>query len=976
MTFAFARKWALRSVVAVLALMPLSLSTLAQQDDIAAIQRRFREFEARGNYAAAEVEARKLEQAVKSRFGTDHVNYTVPLDNFAKLYQDQGKYGEAEVFDRRALGILEKALGANDPKVADALNNVAEDCRLQGRYGEAEALNRRALAIQERVLGANHPRLASPLHNLALVDWELGRYGEAEALNKRALSIREKTLGVSHIDVAASLDNLAHIYMKQDKLSDAEALYRRSLAIKEKALGAANPAVATSLSNLAGACMVQAKYSEAEGLLKRAVAIEEQLLGASHPHLAVSLGSLATVYRGQAKYGEAEALYRRALMIQERMLGTDHPGVAVTLGNLAGVCTEQAKYGEAQGFLDRALSIKEKALGPNHPSTALALQSLAISYAKSNDVGHALNYFRRASAAVIAHAAGESSKQQSANSDGLIAQRVDYFQRHVAALVAASYKGIEPAAAAAREAFEISQWASQSSAAAALQQTGARFEAGGGTLAALIRENQDLAAAWNDKDKLLTAALSKPETQQDRSATEALRKQILDLENQRATNVARLEKQFPEYAALTSPKPLKVEDVQAFLRPDEALAFFLVGEKASYAFAVTRDSFDAELISLGAADVSAKVAALRRGLDVEKAVNANDGPGKAGLFDLGLANELYVSLLGPIEALVKDKGSLLIASSGVLTALPFHLLVTDRPAAALPETFDGYRDAAWLIKRQAVSVLPSVASLKALRAIAHKDPNTRPMIGFGDPVFDFGKGRPGETRAATKARSLVAGSYTDFWQGAGVDRDKLAKSLPRLPDTADELNAVALRLGAPSNDIHLGGDASETTVKRAKLTDYGIVYFATHGLVAGDVKGVAEPSLVLSLPQQPTDFDDGLLTASEVAQLKLNADWVVLSACNTIAGNKPGAEALSGLARSFFYAGARALLVSHWAVDSEAATRLTISTFDRLKADTRIGRAEALRQAMLSYLGDTSSPKNADPAFWGPFALIGEGANR
>ena len=197
---------------------------------------------------------------------------------------------------------------------------------------------------------------------------------------------------------------------------------------------------------------------------------------------------------------------------------------------------------------------------------------------------------------------------------------------------------------------------------------------------------------------------------------------------------------------------------------------------------------------------------------------------------------------------------------------------------------------------------------------------------------------------------------------------------PQLPDTADELNAIAKNLGVAAADIHLGEDASETTLKRTPLADYGIVYFATHGLVAGDVKGLAEPSLVLSIPKQPTEFDDGLLTASEVAQLKLNADWVVLSACNTIAGDKPGAEALSGLARSFFYAGARALLVSHWAVNSEAATRLSISTFDRLKADPKLGRAEALRQAMLAYLNDASSPRNAYPAFWGPFALIGEGA--
>ena len=128
-------------------------------------------------------------------------------------------------------------------------------------------------------------------------------------------------------------------------------------------------------------------------------------------------------------------------------------------------------------------------------------------------------------------------------------------------------------------------------------------------------------------------------------------------------------------------------------------------------------------------------------------------------------------------------------------------------------------------------------------------------------------------KQAAMSRPIMTRAYTDFWQGAGADRTQLAHALPSLLDTADELKAVAAKLGAPAADIHLDKEATETTVKRTALEDYRVVYFATHGLVAGDVKGLGEPSLALTLPAQPSDLDDGLLTASEVAQLKLNADW-------------------------------------------------------------------------------------------------------
>jgi CHAT domain-containing protein len=167
-----------------------------------------------------------------------------------------------------------------------------------------------------------------------------------------------------------------------------------------------------------------------------------------------------------------------------------------------------------------------------------------------------------------------------------------------------------------------------------------------------------------------------------------------------------------------------------------------------------------------------------------------------------------------------------------------------------------------------------------------------------------------------------------------------------------------------------------TNVKRAPLADYRVVYFATPALVAGDIKGLGEPALLVSLPKKPNDFDDGLLTASEVARnySSMPIGWCFPPAIRRPARN--GAEALSGLARAFFYAGARALLVSHWAVDSPAAARLATETFGKLKSDPSIGRAEALRRAMLAYLNHPSEERNLYPAYWAPLFIAGEGAGK
>ena len=209
--------------------------------------------------------------------------------------------------------------------------------------------------------------------------------------------------------------------------------------------------------------------------------------------------------------------------------------------------------------------------------------------------------------------------------------------------------------------------------------------------------------------------------------------------------------------------------------------------------------------------------------------------------------------------------------------------------------------------------------------------------------------------------------------------------LPPLPDTRDEVNEIARALQADLNqDVFVGEAASESQVKSLDLSAYRVIAFATHGLIPGDLDGLVQPALALSSPEVVGGQEDGLLTMGEVLGLQLDADWVVLSACNTGSGEGAGAEAISGLGRAFFYAGARALLVSNWPVETTSARALTTGLFRKQVADAKLSRAEALRQTILDLIDgsgfvDPQSGKvvfsYAHPIFWAPFSLVGEGGH-
>mgnify|MGYP001189150271 CR=1 FL=1 len=881
------------------------------------------------------------------------------LNNLAIVYQKQGRYDEAISLHKRALAIREKKLGRDHPDVAASLNNLATIYQEQSRYGEAIPLQKRAMAILEKKLGRGHPDVALSLHNLAIIYQEQGRYGEAIPLQKRAMAIREKKLGRGHPDVANNLNSLAAVYDAQGRYDAAIPLYKRSLAIRESKLGRDHPHVATSLNNLANVYQAQGRYDEAIPLHKRALAIRKKKLGRDHPRMADSLNNLALIYQGQGRYDEAIPLHKRALAIREKKLGRDHPHVADSLNNLANVYEGQGRYDEAIPLHKRALAIRERKLGRDHPDVAASLNNLAIVYRAQGRYDAAYDLVRR-SVSIHSNRADRSLKAGEKGQTQELSH-VRYVFRNMVGM-AWNLSSQEPSRLGelGPETFEAAQLAGRTSAGAALSQMAARLGSGNSAVSVFVRERQDLINHWQKLDKDLIKVVSAPEGKGGAGKADLIRAGLKDTDQKIAQIDARLEREFPEFAELSNPKPLSMGQVIKLLGPDEALLAYLVTPQYTFLWAITREGIRWARSELSKKDIEAAVKKLRTGLEMEEVDEEK-------LFDLKAAHKLYKELVGPVADLIKDKKHLLIVPSGALTSLPFHLLVTEPPAEATPD-FAGYRNAAWLLKTHATTTLPSVSSLRALRVFAAKGNAAKPYRGYGDPIFN---------RNGTEGKGeRVARAYSSYYRGSVANIRVLSETLPRLSETEQELKAVARSLGAPTSEIRLRDKATETAVKRDTLKDYRVVHFATHALVAGETQeagGQAEPALALTLPNKASTQDDGLLMASEVAQLKLNADWVVLSACNTAAAGKPGAEALSGLARAFFYAGSRALLVSHWNVQSDAAVKLTSKTFEILRQDPTIGRSEALRRSMLAMMNDRSNPANAYTAIWAPFVVIGEG---
>ncbi len=807
-----------------------------------------------------------------------------------------------------ATGSGENSLfGSSDLNAYDHMTEVARLLDSEQDFAGAERAYRIALGIKSKVLGEESSALGDVLMDLAIETSNQGRFQEAEALLRRAEPLVQRA--VDRADAARLLAYRGLNAANQHKF--AEALYLARAA--------------------QGEIMALDTPSTKPNAQQRAASVGRAELALSlyiQSAMALKLGDLVT----------ADQTITQALGLLDDIHDPPPWWRAQMLVVQGKVETRKAKAGAAEKYYLESLRIRSRLFGKTAPA-ATANLDLGAFYADQGKFTEALDAY---------HAAFEIIPKDAAARATLTADNLLPF------LIASYVLGEREPARRDKlnaDAFSAVQLIRSGVLGQTIAKASARLAAGNERIADMAQEAQK---AERDRDLAqidLANETAKPDDQRDRAREADLTRRVREKSSRADALEQQIEASFPDYARLTEAPAIAAAEIQHMLHSDEALVAFLIGTRGAFVLLVRPDGVTIRPIRTDDAEVTGAVTTLRRGVTYIA--------GRVPEFNLSAAHALYAKLLGQLDPQLKGVDHLIVVSGHTLSSLPFSLLVTEAPGPG-----HDYANAAWLVRRTALSQVPSVQSFVQLRRVAAAPLAPEPFIGFGNPSFTG--------PAAQESGSGLTALLKDCRQGGAMPA-ALIRALPPLPETADELTRVASVMGAGRDDVVLGAAATEGAVRARQLNRFRVVYFATHGLLPGELRCQSEPGLALSPPEgEPRSTeDDGVLEASEIAGLKLAANLVVLSACNTaVEPGQFGGEALSGLADAFFYAGARSVLASHWQVPSVETVRLMTELFRRLGPAMHNGVAESLRQSELALIGQSAT---AHPFYWAAFTLIGDG---
>jgi CHAT domain-containing protein/tetratricopeptide (TPR) repeat protein len=818
---------------------------------------------------------------------------------------------------------LEARLGAARYSAGDLaryrdLLRLAQYYNFQGNFVEAEQRYRDALGLQERLFPNQADGLCNLTMSIGLEQSNQGRFRVADATFRKAESYLPKAVEPT---LESRLVSYRALHLANQR-RDAEAL-----ALAQKAT-AMRRELARRHGYIFGAAALAPTEAEIAAGVRPRHGGSDSLLGG---YAATALGDLVQSEYAEAamlvemnRLNEAEGILADALQITAREPRVPRRWIPQIKLLQAYIAERQGNYSRAGSLAASALATERKLFSRSR-TEGRAQVALGRAYAGQGRTEDALAAFR-AGIELIGEHGGRLRPSEV----------LPFFR--VGALQAE--RNPSERAAIFGEMFAVAQMVRGPVVAQTMATTAARLASGQQQVGGLIRNLEDARYKRDRALAELTLVQSDPRYLAPQMTEVEKRWKALD------AKVADLERQVqaaaPRYNQLRD-APVAAADATGVLRLGEAIAQIVVGSDGSFGFFADANGIVGYPIDLTDAQAREAVSRLRYPFE------ATD---KLPEYPVGDAFALYQTLFAPVQERLATVKHLVVVPSGPFLSLPFGVLVVERPPAVANSD---YSQVPFMAQRQGLTLAPSVQSFVNLRKTVQPARAAQRFVGYGD--FN----PSGDTEGLLTSLELPATCRDEV--------DSIAHA-PRLPQTAQELQFTASALGASQGSVVLGARFSEATLRSSNLSNYRIISFATHGLLPSKLQCLSEPALLVSKSPGGGAANDGLLTSSEVVDLKLDSDLVVLSACDTGGpGGQTGGEALSGLARAFFYAGARSLVVSHWEVPSAPTTKLLSDTFQRASG-SNVTLAEALResQAAMIAFAPWSHPKA-----WGGFSVVGDG---
>lgn len=772
--------------------------------------------------------------------------------------------------------------------------------------------------------------------------------------------------------------HLVEILLAQGRVAEAEAESRKAIAFSLEKFGLNAHATAKTIRGMVKVLMARNEYMDA----RRLIAVVEKIYTnlkflKSSLDIAQLKSLLIEIDISEGNWTSAEKILNS--LNENLKIDPFAHGVFFNANlNWAIVRANGGYLESAEKTATQAYEYYSDLFGSSNIKAAIAKGVLAMVYVKQGNIADGINEFQNVTENII-NSEGDDSFLNNAGADGQLLSVI------IEGYLDVLYKNFKSGdKKSAEEAFYLVQLIIGKGAQNAVAASAARSSIKNPELISLVRQEQDASQKISAGFNKVASLLSSEKSSYNLSTITAIKHKVNRLRKAKDSLLAEIRTRFPEYDNLVRPKPVLVQDAKLLLKPREALLLSYSGNKKFYSWTLLDDgrlSFNVNAVSKP--ELVEMVKSLRAGLDIQT-VSLNEIP----TFNTGLSYELYKKVLKPGVNLWRGAKKLIIVPDAALGSLPFSVLTTDKIKLSKNKKlrFSNYKDISWLVKTHATSYVPSVITLKTLRTKKVVKKATRRFVGFGNPDFGGGVKVEGTGQIKTRGLQLTMRGLRRTTMGNLDDATSVStqiEMLNSLPETADEVLQVARALQVKSEgNVFLDKNADEDRITKMTLSNRRILMFASHALLPGDLNGLTQPAIAFSSPKVTGSDNDGLLTMSEIMGLDLNADWVVLSACNTGAGSGKGASAISGLGQAFFYAGARSLLVSHWPVETTSAKEITIGLFERQVKNKTSTRAVALNETVKDLINNkTYKDKNgkdvfsyAHPVFWAPFTVVGDGA--